>query len=84
MAIDDLDQPEFCDDKGYCICGNDCMVPETPQQIVGDDDICNLCGALIANTKRDFHVKYHEDIAELIEWARSTGKFLASIFTRTY
>lgn len=58
--------------------------PEIPEQIIGDDDICLVCGALIANTKRDFHVKYHEDIAELIEWARSTGNFLAAIFTRTY
>lgn len=26
--IDDYDGPLFCDDYGYCICGNDCMNPE--------------------------------------------------------
>lgn len=28
--IDDLDGPQFCDDRGYCICGNDCMSEEDP------------------------------------------------------
>lgn len=63
--------------------GNDCMAPEIPEQIIGDDDICTVCGALIANTRRDDHVKFHEEIAELIGWARSAGEFLAKLF-RTY
>lgn len=32
--IDDLDGPQFCDDYGYCICGNDCMAP--PPQCSGE------------------------------------------------
>jgi hypothetical protein len=31
--IDDLDGPQFCDDYGFCICGNDCFDPEP----VGDE-----------------------------------------------
>lgn len=31
--IDDFDQPQFCEDYGYCICGNDCFNPDAEAEL---------------------------------------------------